>query len=266
MAAYPIQNPNLLINMLNLQKYFGKDLFNGVSKTEGLWECLIGEWEDIPPPEGTTSSRTTGTGDNARMETTTTPPSEKEIEDWEEKHLPWKRANSQLKGFMQLTLTRDCKEKEAGYSNLYIPLKDMTAGGAWTFMKENWGKPTLSTIYGDFLKAVTFTIDQNNPLALILVQAIPKVWGAAASKSLHDYSHESDDDDASSNDGNDNIKIPCAPGIQDTIMVEYECLNPQFAGCLTAVKRGGTNTPSFQQQQQRPRPPQRQQHGQQQNN
>ncbi|KAK1223089.1 hypothetical protein PQX77_014050, partial [Marasmius sp. AFHP31] len=60
--------------MLDLQKYFGKDLFNGkyfleryepamegVSKTEGLWECLIGEWKDIPPPEGSTNSRTVGT-------------------------------------------------------------------------------------------------------------------------------------------------------------------------------------------------------------
>ncbi|KAK1215022.1 hypothetical protein PQX77_022388, partial [Marasmius sp. AFHP31] len=84
--------------MLDLQKYFGKDLFNGkyfleryepamegVSKTEGLWECLIGEWKDIPPPEGSTHSRTVGTGDDARTETTTTPPSEKEVEDWEEK-------------------------------------------------------------------------------------------------------------------------------------------------------------------------------------
>ncbi|KAK1218759.1 hypothetical protein PQX77_018536, partial [Marasmius sp. AFHP31] len=41
-------------------------------------------------------------------------------------------------------------------------------------------------------------------------------------------------------------------------MVEYERLNPQFASRPTAVKRGGTNAPSFQQQQ-RPRPPQRQQ-------
>ncbi|KAK1216522.1 hypothetical protein PQX77_020846 [Marasmius sp. AFHP31] len=49
-------------------------------------------------------------------------------------------------------------------------------------------------------------------------------------------------------------------------MVEYECLNPQFAGRLTAVKRGGTTTPLFQQQQ-RPCPPQCQQkRGQQQNN
>ncbi|KAK1219599.1 hypothetical protein PQX77_017669 [Marasmius sp. AFHP31] len=138
----------------------------------------------------------------------------------------------------------------------------------------------------------TFTINQNNPLssiaklrtyfdveipelvkALILVQAIPKVWEAAASKCLHDFSHELDDDNASSNDRNNNIKIPRPPGskpgltldcVQDAILIEYECLNPQFTGRLTAVKRSGTNAPLFQQQQ-RPRPPQcQQQHGQQQ--
>ncbi|KAK1216467.1 hypothetical protein PQX77_020909 [Marasmius sp. AFHP31] len=136
LAASKHPNPNLSINMLDLQKYFGKDLFNGkdfiqkykpaiegISKTKALWECLIGEWKDIPSPEGSTNSRTVGTGNNAKTETTTTPPSEKEVENWEEKHLPWKRANSQLKGFMQLTLTCD----------LYIPIKDMTAAQAWTY-------------------------------------------------------------------------------------------------------------------------------------
>ncbi|KAK1234807.1 hypothetical protein PQX77_001984 [Marasmius sp. AFHP31] len=111
--------------------------------------------------------------------------------------------------------------------------------------------------------------------ALILMQVIPRVWEAATSKCLHDYSHESDDDDASSNDGNDNIKVPCAPGsktgptlncVQDAILLEYERLNPQFTSRLTAVKHGGTNTPSFQQQQ-RPCPSQHQQQcGQQQQN
>ncbi|KAK1221866.1 hypothetical protein PQX77_015315 [Marasmius sp. AFHP31] len=216
-------------------------------------ECLISEWKDIPPPEGTTSSRTLGTGDNARTETTTTPPSEKEVADWEEKHLLWKRANSQLKAFMQLTLTHD----------LYIPLKDMTATGAWTFMKKKWGKPMLSTIYGDFLKATTFTINQNNPLSsiarlsLILVQAIPKVWEAAASKCLHDYLHELDDDDASSNNEK-NIRVPRPPGskpgltlnrVQDTIMVEYEWLNPQFTGRLTRQQQRGQQQQQNNQQQ-----------------
>ncbi|KAK1222485.1 hypothetical protein PQX77_014660 [Marasmius sp. AFHP31] len=142
----------------------------------------------------------------------------------------------------------------------------MTATGAQTFMKENWGKLMLSTIYGDFLGATTFTIDQNNPLgsiaklhtyfeqlnavsieipelvkALILVQTIHKVWEAAASKCLHDYLHELDDEDASSNDMNNNIRVSHSP-----------------------VKRSGTNTPSFEQQQ-HPCPPQRkQQRGQQQ--
>ncbi|KAK1216581.1 hypothetical protein PQX77_020785 [Marasmius sp. AFHP31] len=189
--------------MLDLQKHFSKDLFNGkdflqkykptmegVSKTKALWECLIGEWKDIPPPEGSTNSRTIGTGDNARTETTTTPPSKQEVADWVHAAYPYSRL------------------------------------------------------------------------------AIPKVWEAAASKCLHDFSHELDDDNASSNDGNNNIRIPCSPSgkpgltldrVQDAIMVEYERLNPQSAGQLTAVKRSGTNAPLFQQQQQRPRPPQRQQ-------
>ncbi|KAK1216466.1 hypothetical protein PQX77_020908 [Marasmius sp. AFHP31] len=99
------------------------------------------------------------------------------------------------------------------------------------------------------------------------MQAIPKVWEAAASKCLHDFSHELVDDDASSSNRNNTIRVPRPPGskpgltldhVQDTIMVEYERLNPQFAGQLTAVKCSGTNAPSFQQQQ-RPCPPQHQQ-------
>ncbi|KAK1230544.1 hypothetical protein PQX77_006364, partial [Marasmius sp. AFHP31] len=115
---------------------------------------------------------------------------------------------------------------------------------------------------------------------LILIQAIPKVWEAAASKCLHDYSHLGEievDDKAStkskksgsSSSGSSSSltgyekPVLTLDRVQDTIMVEYERLNPQFAGRLTAVKRGGTNAPLFQQQQ-RPCPPQRQQRGQQQ--
>ncbi|KAK1215730.1 hypothetical protein PQX77_021650 [Marasmius sp. AFHP31] len=131
----------------------------------------------------------------------------------------------------------------------------------------------------------TFTIDQNNPpssiaklctyferldavdvnipelvKALILIQAIHKVWEAAASKSFHDIYHEVDPK-------TDQERRDAEPGrkpalildhIQNAIMVEYEWLNSQFTGQLTAVKCGRTNTPSFQQQQ-HPHPPQRQQ-------
>ncbi|KAK1230207.1 hypothetical protein PQX77_006708 [Marasmius sp. AFHP31] len=243
--------------MLDLQKYFQKDLFNGkdflqkygpamegVSKNEAFgnvssvngriflvaifpYTNLNSEGSDIIKYR-----RIVGTGDNARTETTTTPPTKQEIADWEEKHLLWKRANSQLKGFMQLTLAHD----------LYIPLKDMTAAGAWTFMKENWGKPTLSTIYGDFFKAATFTINQNNPLGSIA--------------KLRTYFN---------NNKNNNIRVPHPPSSKpgltldwDAMMVKYEQLNPQFASRLTVVKCGGTNT-LLVQQQQRPCPPQRQQ-------
>ncbi|KAK1230029.1 hypothetical protein PQX77_006894 [Marasmius sp. AFHP31] len=118
--------------------------------------------------------------------------------------------------------------------------------------------------------------DQVTVYALILVQAIPKVWEAAASNCLHDYSHLEEvgvDDKASSHSkksgssSSSSSSSSTGPAVkpaltldcvQDAIMVEYECLNPQFAGRLTAVKRGGTNAPSFQQQQ-HPCPPQHQQ-------
>ncbi|KAK1220008.1 hypothetical protein PQX77_017248 [Marasmius sp. AFHP31] len=213
--------------MLDLQKYFGKDLFNGKDFLQKYKPAIEDEWKDIPPPEGTTSSRT---------RTTTTPLSEQEVVDWEEKHLLWKRANSQLKGFMQLTLTHE----------LYIPIKDMTA-------RFRTKLPT----YFEQLNTVNVKIPELVK-ALILVQAIPKVWEAAASKSRHDYSHKSDDDNANSNNGNNNIKVSRALGSKPGLTLNHIQDAIMFASRLTAVKRGGTNTPFFQQQQ-CPRPPQRQQ-------
>ncbi|KAK1219270.1 hypothetical protein PQX77_018038 [Marasmius sp. AFHP31] len=193
--------------MLDLQKYFGKKLFNGcdfvqvykpamegVAKAEGLWENLTGEDKDIPSLDDTVTPKTIGTGTQAGTRTVPTPPFESEIAKW--------NANNMLKGFMQLNMT--CE--------MYILIKDMTAADAWDYLKETYGRPTLSNIYGDFLKAATFTINQNDPLsstaklhtyfrhlntvdvnipklvkALILVHAIPKVWEAAASKCSHDF-------------------------------------------------------------------------------
>ncbi|KAK1215362.1 hypothetical protein PQX77_022032 [Marasmius sp. AFHP31] len=109
MAAYPIQTQNLLINMLDLQKYFGKNLFNGrdflqvyepamegVSKAEGLWENLTGEDKDIPPPEDTVTTETVGSGPQAATRDVTTPPTELEIAEWNAKHAPWKKDSNML--------------------------------------------------------------------------------------------------------------------------------------------------------------------------
>ncbi|KAJ8095848.1 hypothetical protein PM082_022742 [Marasmius tenuissimus] len=87
--------------------------------------------------------------------------------------------------------------------------------------------------------------------ALILIQAIPKNWEAPASKCLRNYGHE----DCSNDSDDEEIKLEPTKEpltlnrVQDTILVEYEHLNPQFAGRLTAVKHGDTNSPSFHQQQ-----------------
>ncbi|KAK1233993.1 hypothetical protein PQX77_002804 [Marasmius sp. AFHP31] len=156
--------------MLNLQKYFGKNLFNGrdflqvckpvmegVSKAKGLWENLTSEDKDIPPLEDTVTTETIGTGAQASTRTVTTPPSELEIAEWNAKRAPWKKDSNMLKGFMQLTMTHET----------YIPIKDITAADDWDYLKETYGRPTLSNICGDFLKAATFTIDQNNPLGSI---------------------------------------------------------------------------------------------------
>ncbi|KAK1220461.1 hypothetical protein PQX77_016779 [Marasmius sp. AFHP31] len=164
-------------------------------------------------------------------------------------------------------------------------IKGMQACDAWKKLIKIHGSPTLSVIYSHSLKTVTFTLNQQNPLGSIAklksyfehldTVAISKVWEAAASKCLHDYSHLGDVDDdtasshskksgsSSSTNSSNSLTGSGKPAltldhVQDTIIVEYERLNPQFAGQLTAVKRDGTNTPSFQQQQ-RPCPLQRQQ-------
>ncbi|KAK1230768.1 hypothetical protein PQX77_006135 [Marasmius sp. AFHP31] len=176
-------------------------------------------------------------------------------------------------GIFQLMMTRTA----------FDPIKSMTAADVWVYVKDTYGRATLSNIHGDFLKTITFTIDQNNSLgsiaklrtyfehlevvginmpelvkALIPVQAIPKVWEAAASKCLHDYTHmENINDTASSKSGSsssskssvadpDSEKWPLTLNhIHNAIMVKYERLNPQFAGRLTVVKRSGTNAPLF---------------------
>ncbi|KAK1215731.1 hypothetical protein PQX77_021651 [Marasmius sp. AFHP31] len=119
--------------MLDLQKYFGKNLFNGcdflqvykpamegISKAKGLWENLISEDKDIPPLEDTITTETIGAGAQACTCTVITPTSESEIAEWNTKHAPWKKDSIMLKGFIQLTMTRET----------YIPIKDMMAADA----------------------------------------------------------------------------------------------------------------------------------------
>ncbi|KAK1215694.1 hypothetical protein PQX77_021699 [Marasmius sp. AFHP31] len=246
--------------MLDLWKYFGKNLFNGhdflqvyepvmegVSNAEGLWENLTSEEKDIPPLEDTVTTETVGTGTQVGTHTITTPPSESEIAEWNAKHAPWKKDSNMLKGFMQLTMTRE----------MYIPIKDMMVADAWDYLKETYGRPTLSNIYGDFLKATTSTINQNNPL-----DSIAKLCTYFEHLNTVNVNILKLDDlktDQKRKDAEPGRKpaliLDC---VQDAIMVKFEQLNPQFASRLTAVKHSGTNAPLFQQQQ-FPRPPQHQQ-------
>ncbi|KAK1225936.1 hypothetical protein PQX77_011102 [Marasmius sp. AFHP31] len=432
--------------MLNLKMHFGNDLFNGstkdfklrfkpamegVAKASDLWENLIGEEKDTPYP---IDLSTTITNEEAKTETTTSPPTWFRLRSGRKDMQPGRRTT--MSSWLMMTRTA------------FDPIKHLTVADVWVYVKDTYGGATLSNIYGDFLKSITLTIDQNSPLSLIaklctyfehlpqkvhktafvkadclrchqaanlvpdpkkrhfgkaedveeddtevptaqavaqaliaaaredelddgedthssdqssdwtspspavpnfvqlpsgsriphytkvtleklfnypppglscpdlgfywkgglrdleeeakdldthegveshlevvginmpevvkapiLVQATPKVWEAAAFKCLHDYTHmENINNTASSKSGSsssssrsskssvadpDSKKLPLTLDcIQNAIMVEYERLNPQFAGCLTAVKYSGTNTPLFQQQ--RPRSPQRQ--------
>ncbi|KAK1218795.1 hypothetical protein PQX77_018505 [Marasmius sp. AFHP31] len=155
--------------MLDLKKHFGNDLFNGstkdfklrfepamegVSKASDLWENLIGEEKDTPYPVGLS---TTITNEEGESETTTSPPTPVQIKEWQEAHATWKRNNYILMGIFQLMMTRTA----------FDPIKNMMVADAWVYVKDTYGRATLSNIYGDFLKTVTFIIDQNNPLGSI---------------------------------------------------------------------------------------------------
>ncbi|KAK1219157.1 hypothetical protein PQX77_018139 [Marasmius sp. AFHP31] len=273
--------------MFNLKKVFEKKFdgtgflqwyqptFESVAMAEKLYDNLTGVEAKPKMPCGPVA--VTSKGDD--QVTVYDDPDAAQLAVYNMQHDQWRQNSQQLMGYFSPTMK----------------------------LIEIHGSPTLSVIYGDFLKTITFTLNQQNPLGsiaklksyfkrldtvgvdipelikpLILVQAIPKVWEVAASKCLHDYSHLGEvevDDKASSHSKKSGSSSPSSSGsstgpavkpaltldhVQDAIMVEYERLNPQFTGRLTAVKRGGTNTPLFQQQQ-RPRPPQCQQQ-QQQNN
>ncbi|KAK1221449.1 hypothetical protein PQX77_015742 [Marasmius sp. AFHP31] len=258
--------------MLDLKKHFSNDLFNGstkdfklrfkpamegVSKASDLWENLISEEKDVLYPHfRTVGITTTITNNEGESESTAAPPTFLKIKEWQEECATWKKNNYILMGIFQLMMTHTAFE----------PIKKMMAADMWVYVKDTYGRAMLSNIYGDFLKTVTFTIDQNNPLgsiaklctyfehlevvginmpelvkALILVQAVPKVWEAAASKCLYDYMHmENVNDTASNKSGSSSSKSSVADPnaeklpltlncVQNAIMVKYEQLNPQFA-------------------------------------
>ncbi|KAJ8095849.1 hypothetical protein PM082_022743 [Marasmius tenuissimus] len=158
--------------MFDLKKHFGNELFDGstvqflpkykptmegVTKAAGLYETLINEKKDTPYPVGSSHSVTVGTGDNAHTETRYHDPTGEQKEEWAVKRAGWKKNNNILIGYFQLTMT----------ASTFDHFKNMTASEAWTLMNKMYGQPTLSTIYGDFLKAVTFTLNQQNPLGTV---------------------------------------------------------------------------------------------------
>ncbi|KAJ8089169.1 hypothetical protein PM082_014417 [Marasmius tenuissimus] len=249
--------------MFNLKKHFGNKLFDGstvtfmlkykptmegVTKATGLNETLIDKEKDTPYLQGKMFSVTTGTGDNPVTESIHLPPSETQITEWHVECAGWKKNNNILKGYFQLTMT----------ASTFNQFKNMKDCNAWALMCRKYGQPMLSTIYSDFLKAVTFTLDQQNLLgsiaklqqyfehlesvgvnlpelikALILAQALSKTWEVAPSKFLHNYRHEqkSDGSDDKDNNNAEDSKNPLTFNqVQDAILVKYKCLNPQFAG------------------------------------
>ncbi|KAJ8095438.1 hypothetical protein PM082_023208 [Marasmius tenuissimus] len=160
-------------------------------------------------------------------------------------------------GMIQITSTKE----------IFNPVKDLPAARAWEEIIEQFSKPTLSAIYGDFVKLVSFRLTTSNPQvgvvlpelikALLLIAIIPPEWDTASSKSLH-------------NDPMDKAALTVSK-VQEAIMVECERHNPQLTNRLS---RAGNHEPSFgqqqcqqqnrtqcgnQQQQNQQRPPQQQQ-------
>ncbi|KAK1218164.1 hypothetical protein PQX77_019167 [Marasmius sp. AFHP31] len=175
-------------------------IFEGVTMAEKLYDNLTGVEAKPKMPHDPVA--VTGEGDD--QVTVYGDPDTAQLAVYNMQHDQWRQNNQQLMGFFSLTMVKE----------QFDIIKGMRACDAWKKFIEIHGNPTLSVIYGDFLKTVTFTFNQQNNLgsnaklksyfkhldtvgvdipelikALILVQAIPKVWEAAASKCLHDYSH-----------------------------------------------------------------------------
>ncbi|KAL0057991.1 hypothetical protein AAF712_015346, partial [Marasmius tenuissimus] len=232
--------------MFDIKKYFS-GCFDGtnfkqvyvakmeaVTKTQGLYGHFTG---DEPRPSMPLGHVTSIKGVTPIVRDTITP---EEHAAWQKESLAWDKEDLQLMGIIQITTTKE----------VFNLIKDMNTQKAWEQLNDTYGKPTLSAIYGDFVKLVSFRLTTSHPQAgiakfksyikglseskvgvvlpeliksFLLIAAIPPKWDAASSKSLHDYVRDPEDDDT----------ITVAK-VHDVIMVEYECQNPQLANCLSA--------------------------------
>ncbi|KAL0061716.1 hypothetical protein AAF712_011433 [Marasmius tenuissimus] len=264
MAAIQHQSSQPLTTMFDVKKYFSgrfdstnfKQTYysemEAVCKTQGLYGHLTGQEPRPSMPLGTVTSPA-----GVTPVTHATVPPEKHAA-WVKESLAWDKEDLQLMGIIQITTTKE----------VFNPIKDMNTEKAWEQLNLTYGEPTLSAIYGDFVKLVSFRLTTSHPQAsiakfksyieqlsevgvvlpkliksLLLIATIPPEWDAASSKSLHDYVRDPEDEEC--------ITVL---KVHDAIMVKYECQNPQLANRLSVVKCAGNREPSFSQQQ----PPQQQ--------
>ncbi|KAL0063725.1 hypothetical protein AAF712_009417 [Marasmius tenuissimus] len=194
--------------MFNVKKYFSgyfnstnfKQVYVGkmeaVTKTQGLYSHLTG---NEPRPSVPLGCITSPEGVTPVVYDTVTP---EEYAAWQKESLAWDKEDLQLMGIIQITTTKE----------VFDAVKDMSAKKAWEWLNETYGKPTLSAIYGDFVKLISFRLTTSHPQtgiakfksyikrlakvgvvlpelikALLLIAAIPPEWDTTSSKSLHGY-------------------------------------------------------------------------------
>ncbi|KAL0056736.1 hypothetical protein AAF712_016657, partial [Marasmius tenuissimus] len=230
-------------NSTNLKQVYVSEM-EAMCRTQGLYGHLTGDEPHPSMPLGTVTSPAGVTP----VVCDTVPPEEHAA--WVKESLAWDKEDLQL-GIIQVTTTKE----------VFNPIKAMNTQKAWEQLNNTYGKPTLSAIYGNFVKLVSFRLTTSHPQAgiakfksyikrlsevgvvlpkliksLLLIAAIPPEWDTASSKSLHDYVRDPED--------KDHITVA---KVHDAITVEYERQNPQLANCLSVQQ---TNTRPPQQQQQ----------------
>ncbi|KAL0061650.1 hypothetical protein AAF712_011511 [Marasmius tenuissimus] len=147
--------------MFDVKKYFS-GCFNGtnfkqtyyseieaVCKTQGLYGHLTGQEPRPSMPLGTVTSPAGVTP----VTRATVPPEEHAA--WVKESLAWDKEDLQLMGIIQITTTKE----------VFDPIKDMNAEKAWEQLNLTYGEPTLSAIYGNFVKLVSFRLTTSHPQA-----------------------------------------------------------------------------------------------------
>ncbi|KAJ8085654.1 hypothetical protein PM082_004472 [Marasmius tenuissimus] len=129
------------------QTYYGE--MEAMCKTQGLYGHLTGDEPHPSMPLGTVTSPAGVTP----VVCDTVPPEEHAA--WVKKSLAWDKEDLQLMGIIQITTTEE----------VFDPIKGMNTQKAWEQLNNTYGKPTLSAIYGDFVKLVSFRLTTSHPQA-----------------------------------------------------------------------------------------------------